>query len=397
MKVLHVIASVDLRTGGPIEGVLQGATQRGARDEDTHIASLDRPDDPWVANCPVRTFALGNRSPAYSKLRRFLPWLRYGYTPHLVPWLREHASDYDIVIVNGLWNYSALAARVALGDGKMPYVVFTHGMLDPWFRKTYPLKHLAKQLFWWFSEGPLLARARATFFTSNDERLLAHGSFWPYRCNAKVVGYGTADVTGDPQRQIDAFRSVVPISRERKFLLFLSRIHRKKGCDLLIEAFAKCAVGQPDFDLVVAGPDQEGWRNALQARARALGIADRVHWPGMITGDAKWGAYRACEAFVLPSHQENFGIVVAEAMSAGRPVLITNKVNIWREVEAVGGGLVADDDQPGIDGLLDRFFTLSPEQRKLVGESARRGFLRNFEIGQVYATIDEALREAIAQ
>lgn len=397
MRVLHLIGSVDRRTGGPIEGVLQLATQRVARGGVAHIACLDRPDDPWVASCPVRTFALGSRNAAYLKLRRFVPWLRYGYTPHLVPWLRQHVSDYDVVVVNGVWNYSALAARLVLADGGMPYVVFTHGMLDPWFQKAYPIKHAAKQMFWWFSEGPLLAHARATFFTSNEERRLAHGSFWPYRCREKVVGYGSADLTGDPQRQIDAFRAAVPIPRERKFLLFLSRIHRKKGCDLLLEAFAKLAPRQPGLDLVVAGPDQEGWQNALKARTRALGIADRVHWPGMMTGDAKWGAYRACEAFVLPSHQENFGIVVAEAMSAGRPVLITNKVNIWKEVEVAGGGLVADDDQQGISDLLDRYFAMSPEQRKLMGECARQGFLRNFEIGQVYATIDEALREAIAR
>jgi glycosyltransferase involved in cell wall biosynthesis len=397
MKVLHLIGSVDRRTGGPIEGVLQQATRQAGCEDLTHIASLDRPDDPWVASCPVQTFALGSRKSAYLKLRRFVPWLRYGYTPDLVPWLRAHTSDYDIVVVNGLWNYSALAARRVLGDGGVPYVVFTHGMLDPWFRKTYPLKHVAKQIFWWFSEGPLLAHARATFFTSNDERQLARGSFWPYRCREKVVGYGSADLTGDPQEQIDAFRSAVPISRERKFLLFLSRIHRKKGCDLLIEAFAKIAPGQPDLDLVIAGPDQEGWQDYLQAKTRALGIADRVYWPGMLTGDAKWGAYRACEAFVLPSHQENFGIVIAEAMAAGRPVLITNKVNTWREVEASGGGLVAEDDEPGICSLLERYFAMSPEQRKLMGENARQGFLRNFEMRQVFATIDQALREAIAQ
>lgn len=397
MKVLHVIASVDRRAGGPIEGVFQLAAARAAQGHETHVACLDRPGDPWVASCPVRAFPLGIRDVSYPKLRRLVPWLRYGYTPHLLPWLRHHAPEYDMVVVDGLWNYSAFAARRALSGGRVPYVVFTHGMLDPWFRKTYPVKHMIKQLLWWFSEGPLLANAQATLFTAEDERVLARGAFWPYRCNERVVSHGIADLTDDPQPQVEAFRAAVPTLGHRKFLLFLSRIHRKKGCDLLIEAFAKLAPSQPDCDLVVAGPDQEGWQKTLEARTHALGIAARVHWPGMLTGDAKWGAFRACEAFILPSHQENFGIVVAEAMAAGRPVLITNKINIWREVQAEGAGLVAEDDEGGICDLLDRYFVLPPGKKKLLGAGARQCFLRNFEIGQASARIDEALREAIEQ
>jgi glycosyltransferase involved in cell wall biosynthesis len=395
MKVLHVIASVDRRAGGPIEGVFQLAAARAVRGGETHIVSLDRLDDPWVANCPFRVFPLGISNAWYSKLRSAIPWLRYGYTPKLVPWLRYHAREYDVVIVNGLWNYAAFGARRALGGNATPYVVFAHGMLDPWFRKTYPVKHRFKQLFWWFSEGPLLANARATLFTTEEERVRARDSFWPYRLRERVVGYGTADIVGDHQEQITAFRAAVPALGERKFLLFLSRIHRKKGCDLLIDAFAKFAPANPDFDLVIAGPDQEGWEVILKKRAHALGIADRIHWPGMLTGHFKWGAFRACEAFVLPSHQENFGIVVAEAMAASRPVLITNKVNVWREVQADGAGLVANDDGHGILDILDRYFALPQEERTRMGLKARECFLRKFEIESASASVEDALHKAI--
>ncbi len=102
----------------------------------------------------------------------------------------------------------------------------------------------------------------------------------------------------------------------------------------------------------------------LERRAAALGLGQKVHWPGMLKGDAKWGAFRECEAFILPSHQENFGIVVAEAMSCGRPVLISNKVNIWREIEIDGAGLVAADDLAGATTLLRRFLMMAPSDRK---------------------------------
>lgn len=385
MKILHIIGSVDPRSGGPIEGITRQVAARNALGVTTHIASLDRPDDPWVVTSPARTFALGISNSAYAKLRHIVPWLRYRYTPHLVPWLRRHVRDYDIVVVNGLWNYSTLAARRALIDSGTPYVVFTHGMLDPWFRKSYPLKHLAKQLFWLFSEGPLLAHANAVLFTTDDERDLARNEFWPYRATERVLGYGTADIEGDPEVQRAAFRAAVPALGGRRFLLFLSRIHPKKGCELLVEAFARIAPNDPKIDLVIAGPDQVGLQRSLMDRALKLQIADRIHWPGMLTGNAKWGAFHACDAFVLPSHSENFGIVVAEAMASAKPVLITNKVNVWREVESCGGGLVAENSVESVHRMLASFLRLSAGEVNEMGTRARAGFLKSFEVNNFVA------------
>lgn len=169
----------------------------------------------------------------------------------------------------------------------------------------------------------------------------------------------------------------------RPFFLFLSRLHQKKGCDLLVEAFAALAAQYVDYDLVVAGPDQVGIRNSLAARATDLGIAHRIHWPGMLQGDAKWGAFRAAYAFILPSHQENFGIVVAEALGCGTPVLITNKVNIWREVEQSGSGLVESDDLAGVKRLMSRFLALSNVQRQQMRDAARACFENRYDVRAV--------------
>ena len=122
------------------------------------------------------------------------------------------------------------------------------------------------------------------------------------------------------------------------FLLFLSRIHEKKGCDLLLRAFAKIAAEYPELYLVVAGPDPMQLESRLRTQADRAGIGHRVYWPGMLQGAAKYGAFRCAEAFVLPSHQENFGIVVAEALACGTPVLISDQVNIWREILESGVG-----------------------------------------------------------
>ncbi len=389
MRVLQIIASVDPRHGGVSTGVLQQAEFLTAEGWVVHIASLDAPDAPWVTQCSATVVALGEpEGRAKSFLSRRLS--RYGYSPKAVSWLRRSIGDYDVVIVNGLWNYSTLAARRTLVGSRVPYFVFTHGMLDPWFKK-YALKSMLKQLFWSVNEGPLLNHSNAVLFTTEDEREVSRNAFWPYRVRERVVGYGCADIAGVPSDQIASFRSTLPKLGDRKYLLFLSRIHEKKGCDLLIDAFASVAQDNPDLDLVIAGPDQTGWQSDLQQKAHAHGIADRIHWPGMVGGDAKWGAFHGCEAFVLPSHQENFGIVVAEALAAGKAVLISNKVQIWREVDDAGAGMVEPDSLAGTTRLLERFLSLGEREKQDIGASARRLFIERFEISRVMRSFKSTL------
>ncbi len=380
MKILHVISSVDPRGGGPIEGVVSSSKVWFRNGHDTHIVCLDPPHAPWVLNSPVKTFAVGAEGRWHGALRRLVPWLRYGYTPRLVDWLRRNASNYDAVIVNGLWNYASFGGWRALRGSRTPYFVFTHGMLGPWFNKAYPRKAFLKSLFWRLFEHRVLRDARGVLFTCEEEKILASRSFDPYVAREFVVGYGTSDVTGDPAAQLNSFFEKTPSARGRRSILFLSRIHEVKGVDLLIDAFAGLANQYPEFDLVIAGPDQVGLVAPLRKRAENLGIGQRIHWPGMLTGDAKWGAFRAAEFFVLPSHHESFGMVIVEAMALARPVLITNKVNIWREIEADAAGIVVNDDIEGITRGLREMLETTCEERAAMGTRARQAFLSRFDM-----------------
>jgi glycosyltransferase involved in cell wall biosynthesis len=380
VKVLHVISSVDPRGGGPIEGVFSSSAVWSKHGHERYILSLDTPNADWVAKAPVKTFAVGIESGLYAFLRRVVPWFRYGYSPHLTRWLKIHARSYDAIIVNGLWNYASYGSWRALHKLDTPYFVFTHGMLDPWFNKTYPIKSFFKAIFWKLFEHKVLRDARCVLFTSEEERELAPRGFKPYNAKGLVVGYGTRDPDGDPEAQRAAFLAQVPDIDGRKFMLYLSRIHPKKGVDILIHAFARQAAPFAELDLVIAGPDQIGWKSDLQKIARKLGVGERIHWPGMLLGDSKWGAFRSAEFFVLPSHQENFGIVVAEAMALSKPVLITNKVNIWREVEADGAGLVVNDDVEAIADGLQKMSTLCESQLEAIGQKARKCFLARYNL-----------------
>jgi glycosyltransferase involved in cell wall biosynthesis len=393
MKILHVIASVDPRGGGPIEGVFSSAAVWSRHGHQRHILSLDSPGAAWVAQSPVQVFAVGPSAGWYKYLRRLVPLLRYGYTPRLTGWLKRHAGEYDAVVVNGLWNYASYGSWRALHGLDTPYVVFTHGMLDPWFNSAYPVKTFFKTIFWKLFEHKVLRDARGVMFTCDEERQLAPLSFAPYAARPYVVGYGTRDIGGDPDAQREAFAARVPLPAGRPFILFLSRIHPKKGIDLLIRGFARHAAAFPAFDLVIAGPDQAGWTAKLQDLAQELGVGGRIHWPGMLSGDVKWGAFRSAAFFVLPSHQENFGIVVAEAMALGRPILITNKVNIWREIEADGAGLVVNDDADGVAAGLETLCALSGPERDAMGLRGRACFLSRYDLEENAMSLLVLLRE----
>jgi glycosyltransferase involved in cell wall biosynthesis len=142
----------------------------------------------------------------------------------------------------------------------------------------------------------------------------------------------------------------------------MGRIHPKKGTDILIEAFAKTLANDPQWHLVIAGPDETGWQPILEKLSKRLGISDRITWTGMLEGTAKWGALAASELFALPSHQENFGIVVAEAMACKLPVILSNKVNIWREVADHRAGLVCDDNVESTAKILAQWRSLGAEE-----------------------------------
>ena len=381
MKILHTIRSVNPAGGGVIEVVRQFSGVMEKQGHTVAVASLDAPDDSWVKEFPHRVHALG---PVTSG---------YGRSPNFTHWLREHHAEFDCVVVNGLWQFNSVGTRQALIGTATPYFVFPHGMLDPWFKRAYPLKHLKKWLYWPWAEYRVLRDARAVLFTCEEEKILARQSFWLYSCREQVVPLGIATPSGDAEQQRALFLQQFPGLAGQRIILFLGRIHEKKGCDLRLQACAPFAKKDPRLQLVIAGPDQTGWRVTLEKLAETLGVARQVSWPGMLGGDLKWGAFHAAEAFVLPSHQENFGIVVAEAAACGLPVLISNQVNIWREIEADGAGLVAPDTLDGTGRLLSGWLEMSDDARREMRVRAQKCFRNRFEIGHATGLFLKTLRE----
>ena len=386
MKILRSIRSVNREFGGPSESLEQSSAALARRGHEVEIVSLDPPSAKWVTDYPFPVHALGPGRGTYA------------YAPNFADWVGKRRTQYDAVIVHGLWQYSSFGIWRALHGTATPYFVFPHGMLDPWFKRTYPLKHLKKLLYWPWAEYRVLRDAKAVLFTSEEERLLARESFSLYRCNEVVVNYGTAAPRLDLESAREDFLGSFPRLRGNRFLLFLGRLHEKKGSELLIQAFAglrNSSAGNWPLQLVLAGPcaDNEYLLYLRQLAATATKDDGSIIFTGMLSGTRKWGAFRAAEAFILPSHQENFGIAVVEALACGTPVLISNKVNIWREIEADRVGYVENDDLAGTTALLKRWLSTPQEVRAGMKQSAPDCFARRFEIERATDSLLKVLEQ----
>ena len=320
--------------------------------------------------------------------------LKFRFSRHLKPWLETNGRLYDVIVVHGLWQYHGYSVRRAANAIGIPYVVFVHGMLDPWFKIRYPVKHLKKWLYWLWGEYRVLRDARFALFTTAEEMYAARQSFCLYKVREKVVSFGILSRKIPPSIAANIFKDRFPKLRDKRILLYLSRIHPKKGCDLLIRSFASVATTDERLHLVIAGPDEIGWGRKLSAEANLLGVGERVTFTGMLNGELKWGAYDSAEVFVLPSHQENFGVVVAEALASGVPILTTYKVNIWQEIRWSNAGLVASDTQAGIDQLLKGWLELPDTDKGRMRDSALECFWNHFHIQQATIRLMDALQQA---
>lgn len=388
LRLLNVTASINPAAGGVSESILRLSKAVMNLGHEVEIVSVDAPESAWKESLQVPVHMKG---PPRGPLE---------YSGDFNQWLAQNSGRFDALISHGLWRDNSRATRQAARAAGRPYFIFPHGMLDPWFKRYYPVKHLKKCVYWWMTEYAVLRDARAVLFTCEEERLLARESFRPYRCVERVVPLGTSEPPENKEDQHKAFSEAFPDLQDKRVILFLGRLHEKKGCDFLLRAFLKLLESRPremwrDLHVMVAGPcshpDYLKALRQLAGRCDAL-LPGGVSFPGMLSGDLKWGALRRAEVFVLPSHQENFGIAVVEALACGTPVLISRPVNIWREIESSGAGLVEADTVEGCFRLLERWLNLADADRIGMATRAVDSFKHHFEITQTAASLIDTIR-----
>ncbi|MBU2903081.1 glycosyltransferase [Maribacter dokdonensis] len=388
MKVLRIIPSMDPTQGGPCQGIRNSIPELQKLGVINEVVCLDDQSSKYLGKDPFTIHTLGTAK---------TPWK---YNKNLLPWLVQNFKNYDTIIVHGLWSYHSHAAIKAFlklkkeEKGTPKIYVMPHGMLDPYFQKaeSRKLKALRNDIYWKWVENKVINQADGILFTCEEELLLARTTFPNYKPKKEInVGYGIQPPPAYNKDMRESFSKKVHQWNGKPHLVFLSRIHPKKGVDLLIKAYLKIEKEMDNLpQLVIAGPGlNEPYGKEMQDLANK---SKNILFPGMLSGSEKWGAFYESEVFILPSHQENFGIAVVEALACSKPVLISDKVNIWREIAHENAGIVKKDNEDNTYQLLKEWFIKTAKEQEQMTKNAYNVYSKHFTIAnagkQLLNTID---------
>ena len=346
MKILHVIANLAPRYGGPSQAcwaMARTVAQLG------HEVSIYTTNQDGPGELPVPTDRPVWRDGVEIRYFPIQPPRFWGTSLPLALALRRKIPAVDLVHLHSLYLFHDLVAGHYCRAFDVPYLVRPHGTLDPFIHRRHRWrKSLMERLF----EHRNLRHAAALHFTTAEEQELA--APFTFGTPGLVVPLG---IDFEEFAELPApgrFRARYPSIGDKKIVLFFGRVNFKKGLDLLARAFGVVARRREDVHLVIAGPDNEGWGEQVRTWLQAAGVLDRTTFTGMLLGPERLAVLRDADLFVLPSYSENFGLAVIEAMAAGLPVVISDRVNLWREVQAAAAGRVIPCDAMVLaDHILD--------------------------------------------
>ena len=338
MKVLHVIPSVDERSGGPATAIVPMCRALMQQGIDVLLLSTTAGLRAEITNGEILEYKGVPAIFFQSQLGE-----SFKYSRPLSSWLRSNIQNFGLAHIHAVFNHSSVAAAHMCQKAGVPYVVRPLGTLDPW---SMTQKSLRKRLFWQVSGKGILDNAAAVHYTSEAEKLstekslgLNHGRVIPLGVEAASKN-SNGQVAGDP------------------YVLVLSRLHPKKGLDVLVDAFLSL-VQMPQFAtwrLVIAGDGPLEYVSKLKEKARG---SSQITFTGWLDGDEKNAVLSAAALLVLPSRQENFGLCVMEALAQSVPVLVSPSVNLAADIAAVNAGWIAPIDETPLrdklaEALLDR-------------------------------------------
>jgi glycosyltransferase involved in cell wall biosynthesis len=374
-------------SGGPCQGIRNSIPHLQIMGISNDVVCLDNEEDDYGVEDHFKIVKLGKGVTSYQ------------FSSQLTKWLEKNIVNYDAVIVHGIWqfpNYAVYKVIRSLNKqiNNFPKViVMPHGMLDPYFQKDASRKWKAKrnEIVWELTEKRAINAADAMFFTCEEELLLARTTFQGYHPRKEInVGYGIRNPPEKTEQHQQAFQEIIP-TLNSNYWLYLSRIHPKKGVDLLIKSYMALCSGNVDVpDLVIAGPVDSEYAKEMMDLAQNN---SKIHFTGMLKGDAKWGAMYGCEAYLLPSHQENFGIAIVEAMACRKPVLVTQQVNIWREIKASDSGWILETSTAeNIEKMLKIILETNPFELIQKGQNAYKNFEEKFTVAERATIFAETIK-----
>ncbi|TRZ95489.1 glycosyltransferase [bacterium] len=363
MKILQVVSSLAAGFGGPSTAVWELCRELARQGEDVTIFTTDADTAGRMKpglNMPI---VLERMKVFYFPLQGMS---NYKFSFPLAQALKDQAGLFDIIHIHALFQFSTSVAAYYCRRYKQPYIITPHGHLDPFnFRKKSWVKYAYLNLF----DLGNLKNASAIHFTSEGERQSAISLGFNLPSVVIPLGINPEDFYQLPE--YGSFRSKHPLLKNKKIILFLSRIHAKKGLDILTDAFGELIKEREDIYLVIAGPDSDNYSNKVKSWLARKSALSRVIFTGMLFGQDKLALFRDSDIFVLPSYSENFSLATVEAMACGLPVIVSDKVNIAAEISAAGAGLVVGTDYRQLVAALRRLLD-EVQLRQELGSKARK-------------------------
>ncbi|MGB0694524.1 MAG: glycosyltransferase [Rhodospirillaceae bacterium] len=366
MRLLRVIARLDSRDGGPPLAAMAATKALAKRGHHTEVFStFGSARESLPESVPGFVVESGDGYQV-SMFPCRPPWI-WKRAPTMIPALKAILPEIDLVIVHGLHLWISKVVPALCKTLDKPYVLFPHGALSPEIlSRRRPAKALLEA---WFQSAHL-RDAAGLHFTAPAEQALAPAAYG--RSPAAFVCPQGVDLA-----QSTPFSEPVPVrsnDQDGPVLLYLGRLHEKKGLPLILEALARLSQGAgaplPQARAVLAGPDG-GMREALERQISALGLEGRVALPGEVTGAAKEALFRQADFFLLPSAQENFANAMVEAMAFGVPVLISPQVETAPMVTHAGAGLAVSRDATQMAEAMLRYWR-DPKRRQEMGNAGAR-------------------------
>jgi glycosyltransferase involved in cell wall biosynthesis len=365
LRILHVQETLTPRYGGPARVLPELATEQAAAGHEVVIATTTADHPHGVYHEPGwETRADGFR--IYYGSVQYAPLL-VSYS--VAKWLRRHIGEFDIVNIHGLYRFpNTLATYLARRRG-VPYILVPHGSLDPYLYARSTTNRLRlKRMYERAFVIPNLQKADALQYTAEEER--ERTSFLNLKAPSFVIPNGLG---WEPYRNLPArglLRERLGIG-DAPVVLFLGRLHVKKGFDLLIPAFDEVRKRIGNAQLVIVGPENDDHGQDVRAWVTERNLDSAVHFVGPLVGDDVVKAYVDADVFALPSYTENFGMTVVEAMACGLPVVISDQVNIHHEITAATAGLVTQCDVGQVADALHSLL-LDVDLRRTMGDNGRR-------------------------
>jgi len=369
MNILHYVESTDSRHGGVPRFVLDATRVMARQGHECTVLTLDTKDTPAAfLDENAANGRGGHGQPRVCRLPR--PGL-FGklFGPHAIRIVREHLKTADVLHLHCIWSPTAFQIAATARQMGIPYVLTLHGMLDDWSMTQRSMK---KRAYMALGGRSFLERAAQIHCTAQAE--LDQSKKWFPLGTAAVIPY-LIDL--EPYRQLPPSpRRIACKTSTTPTILFLSRLHEKKGLEHLLHAAANLKARAIAAKFIIAGTGEPEYIASLKALSKQLGIEDRVEFVGQVTGGDKTRLYQNADMFVLPTSQENCGLVLIEALACGTPVITTNGVDIWRDVEQSGAAMIVDQSAAAIADALanvlmnaDALRTMSANARPWVFET----------------------------